>query len=53
MIEFLKKNNAVKLIEIIEEKEEVLDDLSIDPYKDFEFQEKKTKKKKNKKISKK
>ena len=51
--EFLKKNNAVKLIEIIEEKEKVADDLSIDPYKDFEFQEKKSKKKKNKKISKK
>ena len=43
--EFLKQNNAVKLIEIIEEKkEEVLED----PYKDFEVKEEKPKAKKKK-----
>jgi hypothetical protein len=43
--EFLKQNNAVKLIEIIEEKkEEVLED----PYKDFEVKEEKPKNKKKK-----
>ena len=43
--EFLKQNNAVKLIEIIEEKkEEVLED----PYKDFEAKEEKPRAKKKK-----
>ena len=43
--EFLKANNAVKLIEIIEEKkEEVLED----PYKDFEAKEENPKAKKKK-----
>ena len=43
--EFLKQNNAVKLIEIIEEKkEEVLED----PYKDFEVKEEKSRAKKKK-----
>jgi hypothetical protein len=43
--EVLKQNNAVKLIEIIEEKkEEVLED----PYKDFEVKEEKPRAKKKK-----
>ena len=51
--EFLKANNAVKLVEIVEEKKEV-EDLSIDPYKDFEVKEEKPKTKKTaKKTSKK
>lgn len=43
--ELLKQKNAVKLIEVIEEKkEEVLED----PYKDFEVKEEKPKTKKKK-----
>ena len=43
--EFLKQNNAVKLVEVIEEKkEEVLED----PYKDFEIKEVKPRPKKKK-----
>ena len=43
--EFLKQNNAVKLIEIIEEKKE---ELLEDPYKDFEVKEEKPRAKKKK-----
>ena len=43
--EFLKQNNAVKLIEVIEEKKE---EVLVDPYKDFEAKEEKPKTKKKK-----
>ena len=42
---YLKGKGAVELVEIIEEKKEV-EDLSIDPYKDFEVKEEKPKAKK-------
>ena len=48
--EFLKQNNAVKLVEIVEEKKEV-EDLSVDPYKDFEVKEEKPKAKRTTKKS--
>jgi len=51
---YLKSKGAVELVEIIEEKKVEVEDLSIDPYKDFEVKEvkpkvKKTTKKTNKK----
>lgn len=42
---YLKSKGAVELVEIIEEKKEA-EDLSVDPYKDFEVKEEKPKAKK-------
>lgn len=53
--EYLKENKAVELINVIEEeKKESIDELQVDPYKDFEVKGKKTKTKRTtKKTSKK